>query len=172
MTKGLRVAFAGAFITAFGLAAAGPPALAQASSATDYRNVIGNDRAACAADGGAATMVTITNVASARGKVRVQAYRGTQSDWLQKGKWLNRVEVPAQKGTMRVCVPLPGPGTYAIAVRHDVNGNGKTDLREDGGGMSNNPSLNILNLGKPSVTKTRYTVGNGPGAITIAMRYM
>jgi uncharacterized protein (DUF2141 family) len=69
-------------------------------------------------------------------------------------------------------MPVPGRGSYGIAVRHDVNANGKTDLREDGGGMSNNPSINVFNLGRPSVTKTRFEVGGAVRPITIRMRYM
>ena len=61
--------------------------------------------------------------------------------------------------------------SYAVAVRHDVNGNGDTDLTEDGGGMSNDPSINIFNLGKPSYKKTRFSVGGSPKAITINMKY-
>ena len=82
------------------------------------------------------------------------------------------IELPARAGSMTVCVPLPDAGSYGIAVRHDVNGNGKTDLSSDGGGMSNNPSINIFNLGKPSYTKTAFAVGNGPRTITITMKYM
>ena len=155
-----------------GLLFAPPPAYAQATSGSDYRNIISSNRAACAPGNGTGTMVTITNISDSKGSLRVQAYRGVASDWLEKGKWLNRIEIPARKGTMRVCMPLPGPGTYAIAVRHDLNGNGKTDLREDGGGMSNNPSINIFNLGKPSFSKTRFNVGENPNSITIQMRYM
>jgi uncharacterized protein (DUF2141 family) len=73
---------------------------------------------------------------------------------------------------MTVCVPLPEAGHYGIAVRHDVNGNGKTDLTSDGGGMSNNPSINIFNLGKPSYKKTGFDVGNAPKTISITMKYM
>lgn len=142
-----------------------------ASSAAQYRQIVRNDPARCAPDAGASVMLTITNIAEGKGRLRVQAYRGTQEEWLAKGRWLNRIEVPARAGTMRVCMPLPGPGTYAIAVRHDRNGNGETDIRQDGGGMSNNPSINIFNLGKPSFTKTRFTVGSGPAAMTIRMRY-
>jgi uncharacterized protein (DUF2141 family) len=68
-------------------------------------------------------------------------------------------------------MPVPASGTYAIAVRHDVNGNGKTDLRTDGGGMSNNPSINILNLGRPGVDKTAFRVGDEVKSISIQMRY-
>src|SRR3546814_6059405 len=73
---------------------------------------------------------------------------------------------------MTVCVPLPQAGVYGIAVRHDVNGNGKTDITRDGGGMSNNPSINIFNLGKPSYKKTAFSVGDAPKTISISMKYM
>ena len=73
---------------------------------------------------------------------------------------------------MSFCLPVPEAGTYAVAVRHDVNGNGKTDITRDGGGMSNNPSINIFNLGKPSVRQTAFAVGNEVKAITITLRYM
>ena len=38
--------------------------------------------------------------------------------------------------------------------------------------MSNNPSINIFNLGKPSVSKTAFTVGNEVKSLAIRMRYM
>jgi len=53
-----------------------------------------------------------------------------------------------------------------------MNGNGDTDIMSDGGGMSNNPSINVFNLGKPSVDRTRITVGDAPRSIQINMRYM
>lgn len=142
------------------------PALAQ------YRQAIGNDMSRCDADGGPAVMVTIDGIKSSTGRVRVQSYRATASEWLEKGRWLNRIEAPARAGTMRFCMPVPAAGSYGIAVRHDVNGNGDTDLTKDGGAMSNNPSINIFNLGKPSYKKTAFPVGNGVKAIRIQMRYM
>ena len=66
---------------------------------------------------------------------------------------------------------MPASGSYGIAVRHDVNGNGKTDLTQDGGGISNNPSINVFNLGKPSYDKAAVQI-SGVRAITINMRYM
>jgi uncharacterized protein (DUF2141 family) len=132
--------------------------------------VIANDPAKCRS--GPSTIVQISGIKASTGKLRVQSYHATQQDWLNKGRWLSRVEVPARAGSMTICVPLPEKGSYAIAVRHDVNGNGKTDLRTDGGGMSNNPSINIFNLGKPSVKKTAFAVGDGPKTISITMKYM
>jgi uncharacterized protein (DUF2141 family) len=37
--------------------------------------------------------------------------------------------------------------------------------------MSNNPSINIFNLGKPSYKKTAFSVGNEVKTISIAMKY-
>ena len=73
---------------------------------------------------------------------------------------------------MSFCIPLASAGNYAIAVRHDKNGNGKTDISSDGGGFSNNPSINILNLGKPSVGKVSFYAGSGVTTVTINMKYM
>src|SRR5690349_24425392 len=77
----------------------------------------------------------------------------------------------SRAGTMTFCVPVPSSGSYGIAVRHDLDGDGETDLSSDGGGMSNNPSINIFNLGKPSYTKTAISV-DGVKSIRIKMRYM
>ncbi|MBU1254756.1 DUF2141 domain-containing protein [Qipengyuania sp. DY56-A-20] len=136
-----------------------------------YRQSIAHNPAQCAAGAGPAVMVTINGVSQSRGILRVQSYRATDQDWLQKGRWINRLEMPARAGTMRVCMPLPAAGHYGIAVRHDVNNNGKTDLSTDGGAMSNNPSINIWNLGKPSYKKVGFDVGSGVERISIDMLY-
>jgi len=143
-----------------------------AAGASPYRHEVGNDLRRCQAGGEPAVLVTVEGVKNASGKLRVQAYRATAADWLQKGRWLSRIEVPARAGTMTFCVPVPAAGDYAIAIRHDVNGNGETDITSDGGGMSNNPGINIFNLGKPSVSKTAFTVGATTKAIRIRMRYL
>ena len=142
------------------------------SAAAPYRNEIGNDMARCQAGRGPAVMVTVDGVKSSSGKLRVQAYRATSAEWLVKGKWLSRIEVPAKAGTMTFCMPVPASGSYGIAVRHDVNGNGETDIRTDGGAMSNNPSINIFNLGKPSYSKVGVPVEGGVKSIRIQMKYM
>ena len=137
-----------------------------------YRDRIGNDLSKCRSGDGPAVRVTVTGIKSSRGTIRVQSYRGTQADWLTKGRWIHRIELPARAGSMMFCMPMPAAGSYAIAVRHDANGNGDTDLTQDGGGMSNNPSINVFNLGKPSYRKTAFSLGNEVKAITIAMKYM
>jgi len=154
-----------AALGAIGLGAATP---AQAQ----YKQEMRNDMRRCAAGSGPAIEVTVAGVKNGSGTVRVQTYRATSSDWLQKGRWLSRIEVPARAGSMTFCVPVPAAGDYALAVRHDVNGNGETDITIDGGAMSNNPSINIFNLGRPSVSKTAFAVGNGVKAIRVQMKYL
>lgn len=153
-----------------GLALAALPAPAQAQQ--QYRQIISNNLSKCSSSAGPAVRVTVTGIKNSSGKMRVQSYRGTKAEWLKKGKWLNRIETRARAGSMTFCMPVPAAGTYGIAVRHDTNGNGKTDISKDGGAMSNNPSINIFNLGKPSYKKTSFYIGPGVKRITVNMRYM
>ena len=141
------------------------------AAVAQYRQKIVNDAAKCRGNG-PAVRVSVTAVKSGTGVVRAQLYRATKQDWLEKGRWIHRIEVPARAGTMSLCMPVPQPGSYAIAVRHDVNGNGETELTKDGGGVSNNPSFNIFNLGKPSYSKAAFQVGNEVKAISITLHYM
>lgn len=161
--------------TSMGLAAmtlaAGALALSAPATA-QYGQNITNDMAKCGTGKGPAVKVTVRGIDASVGRIRVQSYRGTKADWLEKGRWLSRIETSAREGTMSFCMPIPSAGTYAIAVRHDKNGNGKTDISSDGGGMSNNPSINIFNLGKPSYKKTAFSAGEGVTPISITMKYM
>ena len=136
-----------------------------------YREKITHDPARCSNGKGPAVWVTITDVKESTGTIRIQSYRATKEDWLEKGRWIYRMEAPAKAGTMRFCMPLPAPGHYGIAVRHDRDNDGKTDIFGDGGAMSNDPSINIFNLGKPSYKKVGFDVGNGVENISIRMRY-
>ncbi len=146
-------------------------AVAAPTSAQDYRQELRHSVAPCQGNG-PAVWITITEISESRGTLRVQLYPGTDADWLETGRWLHRIEVPARAGSVQVCMPVPATGNYAIAIRHDVNGNGRTDLRSDGGGMSNNPSINIFNLGRPSIDRTRFSMGREVKSMSIRMRYL
>ena len=133
---------------------------------------IPNDMRPCRTGNGPAVKVEIGGLKEATGKLRVQSYRGTKDEWLKSGAWLSRIEVPVSAKSMTFCLPFSKAGEYAIAVRHDLNGNGKTDVTSDGGGMSNNPSICIFNLGKSSYKKTKFALGNEVKTISISMKYM
>ena len=135
-------------------------------------SVISNDMTKCGAGKGPSIQVNVRGIKSSSGKIRVQNYPATSSAWLAKGRWLHRIEAKASAGGLNFCVPLSASGKYAVAVRHDKNSNGKTDISADGGGFSNNPSINVLNLGKPAVGKVAFSAGPGVTTITINMKYM
>ncbi|APG62108.1 hypothetical protein LPB140_03995 [Sphingorhabdus lutea] len=148
-------------------------ALALCATSASAGTKVSNNLSTCNSGKGPAVLVTITGIKNSEGKIRVQSYKANSSEWLARGKWLHRIESSASQGTMSICVPITaGNNTYGIAVRHDRNANGKTDISKDGGGFSNNPSLNIFNLGKPSYKKVGFTAGSGVTRITINMKYM
>lgn len=154
-------------LLALGALALGAALPAQAQ----YRQKIANDLGRCRSGEGPAVLVAVDGIKASTGKVRAQIYHATAADWLKKGRWLARVEAPARTGSMSFCLPVPASGSYAVAVRHDLDGDGETDLMGDGGAMSNNPSISIFNLGRPSVGKTAFAVGDGIKSIRIQMRY-
>lgn len=130
--------------------------------------------AACTA-GDPAMLVHITGFKARTGIIRVQSYGGDPDRYFDKGSYLKRVEVrvPAQ-GPLDVCLPVPGPGRYAVSVRHDLNGSGKTDMH-DGGGMSGNPSVSVLDLilkRKPSPDAVAIQVGRGVKMVPIVLDYV
>ena len=107
--KMTRIACAAGAATMLALSAATPgsPAVAQASSKTDYRNEISNNMRACAPGGGPAVRVTVSGIKSSSGRIRAQIYNATSADWLERGRWLNRIELPARRGQMTLCMPVP-----------------------------------------------------------------
>src|SRR3546814_20652637 len=70
------------------------------------------------------------------GNLRVQAYGSDPSEFRESGKKIVRVEGEVSPaGKMSVCVPLPGPGTYALVVLHDRDANGRLSVWSDGVGF-------------------------------------
>jgi uncharacterized protein (DUF2141 family) len=103
------------------------------------------------------------------GNVKVSLY-GSESHWLAKGGRISRVKVPVTGRVMDICMPVPAPGRYAVAVHHDYNVNGERD-RQDGGGYSRNPKISIFNP-KPPFSKAAFTVGNGPSKVGVTLIYL
>ncbi|WP_136161675.1 DUF2141 domain-containing protein [Sphingomonas flavalba] len=133
----------------------------------------GPDAAICSRGGEPAVLVRVDGFKAHTGTLRVQIYGDKPEDFLAKGRWLKRIEVPVpvRAGPMEVCVGLPRPGAYAVAVRHDVNGNGKSGDRSDGGGFSRNPGLSLLSL-KPNYRDVVITVGGQPKPVDVVLNYV
>ena len=64
---------------------------------------------------------------------------------------------------------MPGPGRYAVAVRHDSDGNGRSGW-SDGGGFSRNPSVSLVSL-RPSYDRVAFNVGRGVAGVNITLLY-
>ena len=104
------------------------------------------------------------------GRVKVSLYGADKGRWLAKGGRISKVKVPVTGKSMDVCLPVPAPGRYAVAVHHDLNVNGERD-RQDGGGYSRNPKVSLLNP-KPSFSKAAFEVGNGPARVGVTLLYI
>jgi len=157
---------------ALALAGMATPLAAQAYT---YARSGPNDMSLCAPGKGPAVRIAVTGLKSSSGNLFVRAYPAKSSDWLKSKRYVMRVDAAPKAGSMTVCMPLPAPGEYAIAVQHDANGNRSTDISTDGAGMSNNPGIKkILGLvpRPPSVEKARFTAGEGVMRMTIAIQYL
>ena len=150
---------------AFPIAAAAAAVVPSAAALASY----GPDPSACLAGSRRpAVLVTVSGFKQKSGNVRVQIYNSR--NFLVKGQRVTRVDARVVAQSMAICVPLPGPGTYAVAVRHDVDGDNEKRDWSDGGGFSRNPKLSLLHL-KPSFGEVAVPIGNAPRALTVVMNY-
>ena len=140
--------------------------LAAIASAAPAR-VVGSDAQACLA-GKPSMLVRVSGFKKPTGTVKVAVYAA--EGYLAKRGKLRRVVVPVRSsGSMDICIAVPRAGRYAVAVHHDLNGNGDKDP-SDGGGYSGNPKLSITNL-KPPFGKTAVRVGAAPREVSVMLQY-
>lgn len=117
-----------------------------------------------------AVLVNVSGLKTRTGRIRVQLYGSNPADFLAKGKKMRRIDVPVTaSGNMPICIAVPKSGNYAIAVRHDADGNGKSGWT-DGGGFSRNPRLTLLDL-RPKYQAVAIPVSNGVKPIDVVLNY-
>lgn len=127
----------------------------------------------CGPDTATRLDVTVTNVRSADGNVTITLYGDDPDDFLAKGTKIMRHRVPAVAGKTPDCLALPGPGTYAIAIYHDEDGDRDFDrnligLPTEGYGVSNNPRIGFL---PPGFDEVKFDAVEGENALSITMNY-
>jgi uncharacterized protein (DUF2141 family) len=146
-------------------------ATALTASAAPAQAALGPDAAACSPGANRpAMLVSVNGFKNRIGKLRIQLYGGNPADFLERGKKMKRIDLPVTRaGAMNVCVAVPGAGTYAVAVRHDADNNGKTNWN-DGGGFSNNPKLSLFKL-KPSAHAVSVAVGRNVKIVPVVLNY-
>jgi uncharacterized protein (DUF2141 family) len=127
------------------------------------------EAAAGCVPGKPSVLIHVAGFKQPEGKVKLSLY-GADGRWLVKKDRITKVKLPVTSKAMDVCLPVPAPGRYAVAVHHDLNDNGERD-RQDGGGYSRNPKVSLLNP-KPAFSKAAFTVGNGPAKVGIRLLYI
>ncbi len=80
---------------------------------------------------------------------------------------------PAEVGQVELCLPAPGPGTYAIGLYHDENGKKNLDrnflgIPVEPLGVSNNPGFVF---GPPSHADSAFSVGSEGTNLKNVLRY-
>lgn len=142
-----------------GLAASGAPSAAQSGCtgrASDTR-----------------LYVNVEGVRSGAGLIAVTLYADDSKRFLAHRGSLYVGRVPASAPRTRVCIHVPKPGTYALAVYHDADADRGFDrnsigLPAEDYGFSNNPA--VL-LGLPSYRSVRMAVPRDGTETTVRLRH-
>jgi uncharacterized protein (DUF2141 family) len=117
--------------------------------------------------------VNVSNVNVGRGLIAVTLYPDDRRRFLAKRGSLYVGRVQAEAPATRVCIYVPGPGTYALAVYHDADSSRKFNrhgigMPAEGFGFSNNPPLF---LSMPAFSRVRISVDRDNMETNVRLRY-
>ena len=148
--------------------AGGIAALVLAAQASPAQAILGPDAAACRGSG-PALLVNVNGFKARTGNIRVNVYGSDASRFLARGQYVRQINVRVTgSGAMPICVALPRAGQYAVAVRHDVDGDGND--WSDGGGFSRNPRLSLTSL-RPRYQNVAFNVGRAVQNVNVVLNY-
>jgi uncharacterized protein (DUF2141 family) len=118
-------------------------------------------------------IISVDGVRSAHGLIVASLYGPDKRRFLADHQELVSWKAPAQMGSTTLCIYLPQPGPYEIAVFHDANSNGRVDRDfigrpKEAYGFSNNvhPILH-----KPSLESARFDAAAGDTHLHIRLLY-
>jgi uncharacterized protein (DUF2141 family) len=117
--------------------------------------------------------VIVQEVRSDDGLMTATLYGDDPVKFLKGAGELKVWREPAKTPTTEMCLWLPGPGTYAIAVYHDAKKalhftRGPLGMPNQGYGFSRNPHLF---LGPPSLRATSFPAAAGETTVFVKLRY-
>lgn len=156
----------------------GPLMVATLLAGPALADILGEQADACRPGSGQdAVLLTIDGFKSRDGNVRVELWPGVEGDFLRnhhellaEGKAYERVTVPTPAvGPARVCVRLPGPGTYALGAFHSPSGQRKFNWRRDGVTFTRNPEVGLR---KPRADEVAVTYGRGLNTESVTLNYL
>lgn len=118
-------------------------------------------------------LIRVHGVRSTKGTLVAVLYGDNPAEFLKKGGRLARERVPAQVGSVAMCLGAPRPGVYAVAVYHDENDNRQFDrswigLPSEGFGVSNNPRP-VLRA--PTHRESAFEVGTAGTVVNVDLQY-
>lgn len=107
--------------------------------------------------------MTVRDVRKAEGTITADLHGDDPEKFLGKGQYLDRIRVPAVVGDTLMCVPVDGPGVYAIALYHDEDTDRKFNknwigLPAEPFGLTNDPKIRMAT---PKHEEVAFTV-DGP----------
>lgn len=118
----------------------------------------------------AALVVTVHGVRNGEGRIVLAV---CEEAAYPAGRCAVRTSAPAAEGAVRVTVPDVPPGTYALRVYHDENGNGQLDrnllgIPWEGFGFGNDAPVRMT---PPSFRDAAVTVGEDGLETALTLRY-
>lgn len=122
----------------------------------------------------AATLdISITNLRSQKGDVLVCLSKNPKYfPDCRKDDQARKLKVAATDAS-NILITDVAPGTYAVALVHDENANGKMDMRlflpREGFGFSRNPKIG---MGPPKFKSAQFTVGTDDANYAVKMKYI
>jgi uncharacterized protein (DUF2141 family) len=117
--------------------------------------------------------VNVDNVRDGRGLIAVTLYTDDRRKFLARRGSLYVGRVAARPGRTPICIRVPKPGIYALAVYHDADSDRRFDrtglgLPAEGFGFSNNPPTYF---GLPNFANVRIRVAKTGLSTTIRLHY-
>ncbi len=147
-------------------------------AAAQPRNILG-ETALCRADAPApALLVKIVGLKDRAGSLRVELYPdrdpeflGDKNKMIAAGETFRRIvlKVPAGPGPTYVCMGIPAPARYSLAVVHDRQDTQKFSPFTDGIGFPGDPKLSYS---KPPASKAWITIAPGLNRTRITIQYL
>ena len=116
--------------------------------------------------------IVIDDVRDARGEMSASVYPGDPTQFLHKNGAIKVWYAPVRMPSTTMCIWIPGPGTYAVAVYQDWNMNHRFDHNILKGiepfGFSDNPSILFS---QPSFDKAKFRVGAAETTIHVRLNH-
>lgn len=131
-------------------------------------------QATCEGDPGDTKLhIVVQGVRSSDGVMTATLYGADPAKFLKGGGELKVWRESAKAPLTEMCVWLPGPGTYAVAIYHDAKRayrltRGPFGVPNQDYGFSRNPHLF---LGPPSLRATNFPATAGDNTVFIKLRY-